>query len=69
MIILQVTNKINAKHCISSILQGIAYHQKIILYIIKPTVMHTSCDDIRLTAMIYMLMRDDIPSLSAWIKN
>ena len=34
MIILQVTNKINAKHCISSIPQGIAYHQNKVLYII-----------------------------------
>ena len=41
--------------CISSISQGIAYHQNEVLYIIKPTEIHTSCDD--------------IPSLLAWIKK
>ena len=54
---------------------GIAYYQNEVLYIIKPTVflytpkgvMRYKCDLSHL--MIYTLTRDDMPSLSAWIKK
>ena len=53
---------------------GIAYHQNEVLYITKPTVFYTHllCDEIQhgnAVLMIYTLKRDDIPSLSAWIKK
>ena len=66
-------HKIKAEPCISSIPQGIAYHQNAVLHIIKPTEIHTwRCDEIqhgKAVLMIYTLTRDDIPSLSAWIKK
>ncbi len=47
--------------------EEIAYHQNAVLYIIiakadiQPTAddMHTSCDDIRLTAMLYHCFRNE----------
>ena len=49
--------------------EEIAYHQNKVLYIIIAEAIQPAVDDIRLTAMIYTLKRDDIPSLSQWIKN
>ena len=51
-----------------------AISQRGALYIIKPTVFYTHlwCDEIQhgnAVLMIFTLKRDDIPSLSAWIKN
>ena len=82
MIILHNCTKINTKCCISSIPQGIAYHQNEVLYIISPTGCISSSRQNFYThpsgmmiyaelcsAMIYTLKRDDIPSLSAWIKK
>ncbi len=64
---------IRLKSGISSIPQGIVYHQHGVLYIIKPT------KDARWRVMIYSpqgaddmhrtACGDDIPSLSAWIKK
>ena len=64
-------------------MRSIVYHQfrkelhiikTLVLYIIKPTVFYTHlrCDEIQhgiAVLMIYTLKRDDIPSLSAWIKK
>ena len=73
--------KIKAKNCVSSIPQELHIingdnrcisSKRNALHIIKPTYMHTSCDEIQhgyAVLMIYTLTRDDIPSLSAWIKK
>ena len=81
MIISNQPKEIKAKPCISSIpqelhiinLEEVVYHQGVALHIIKPTEIHTCrCDEIQhgyAVLMIYTLTRDDIPSLSAWIKK
>ena len=71
----------NNSRCINS--AGIVYHQNEVLYIIRfarsgisssrQILMHTKrCDEIQhgnAVLMICTLARDDIPSLSAWIKK
>ena len=49
-------------------MHSIAYHQNAVLYIIIAK-MQPTVDDIRLSAMIYTLKRDDMPLLSQWIKK
>ena len=67
---------INAEHCISSIPQGIAYHQHEVLYIIIAKAdtaygwWYTRFDEICSSKrMRYTLRRDDIPLLSQWINK